>query len=82
MYLTSSVASEVVMPTQTIWANCEPGITQMWTTTSTDLSQPTAQADQEVSQQATSMSTPEYSDSTTAGGDGAWIVASSSGSGK
>ncbi|OXB39121.1 hypothetical protein J007_01090 [Cryptococcus neoformans] len=79
VYLTSSVASELIVPTQTIWTDCEPGSTEVWTT-SVDLSHPTAQTNEEVSHQATSINAPKYSGSTTAEGDGAWIVTPSSSS--
>lgn len=79
VYLTNSVASELIVPTQTIWTDCEPGSTEVWTT-SVDLSHPTAQTDEEVSHQATSINAPKYGGSTTAEGDGAWIVTPSSSS--
>lgn len=82
LYLTSSIASEVVMPAQTIWADCQPGSTDGSTATSTNLSQPTAQAGQEVSQQVTWTGTSEYKGiSMTTEGDSTW-VASFSGSRK
>lgn len=75
LYLTNSIASEVVVPTQTVWADCQPDSTDDWTATSTNLSQPTAQSGQEVSQQATCTGTSEYKGSSmTTEGDSAWVA--------
>lgn len=67
LYLTGSIASEVVVPTQTVWADCQPGSTDDWTATSTNL-QPNP------AKRYPSKRLARVHRSTTTEGDSAWVA--------